>query len=85
MKKALVIALREVKSYLQDKGDLAFSLLLPVVTFALIYGAFGGQSLFHGTAYIVNEDNGDLFTDPYRRALRCNKSLDVQAAERLGR
>jgi hypothetical protein len=46
MKRALIIALREVKTYLQDKGDLAFSLLLPVATFALIYGAFGGQGLF---------------------------------------
>ena len=44
MKNALAIALREIKSYLQDRGDLAFSLLLPVVTFALIYGAFGGQN-----------------------------------------
>ena len=51
MKRALIVALREVRSYLQDKADLAFSLLLPIVTFALIYGAFGGTGLFHGTAY----------------------------------
>jgi len=58
MKRAITIALNEVKLYLIDRGDLAFSLLLPVLTFALMYGAFGGQTLFKGTATIVNEDNG---------------------------
>lgn len=59
MKRALYIALNEVRLYLQDKGDLAFSLLLPIVTFALMYGAFGGQTLFETTAVIVNEDGGE--------------------------
>jgi ABC-2 type transport system permease protein len=58
MKKAILITLNEVKLYLQDKGDLAFSLLLPIVTFALIYGAFGGQTLFKATASVVDEDKG---------------------------
>jgi ABC-2 type transport system permease protein len=58
MKRALLITLNEVRLYLQDKSDLAFSLLLPIVTFALIYGAFGGQTLFKATASVVNEDNG---------------------------
>jgi ABC-2 type transport system permease protein len=58
MMRSLFIALNEVKLYLQDKGDLAFSLLLPIVTFALIYGAFGGQTVFEATAYVVDEDNG---------------------------
>lgn len=77
MKNALAIALREIKSYLQDSGDLAFSLLLPVVTFALIYGAFGGQNLFHGTAYIVNEDNG-TYSQSLITTLKNNDSLTVQ-------
>lgn len=60
MTKVFIIALREVRSYLQDRADLAFSLLLPIAIFALIYGAFSGQSLFNGTAYVVNEDpNGE--------------------------
>jgi ABC-2 type transport system permease protein len=59
MKRAFFIALNEVKLYLQDKGDLAFSLLLPIVTFALIYGAFGGQTMFETTAYVVDEDKGN--------------------------
>ncbi len=56
MKRALFITLNEVRLYLQDKGDLAFSLLLPIVTFALMYGAFGGQTLFQATARVVDED-----------------------------
>jgi ABC-2 type transport system permease protein len=58
MKRAIFITLNEVKLYLQDKGDLAFSLLLPIVTFALIYGAFGGSTLFTATARVVDEDQG---------------------------
>jgi ABC-2 type transport system permease protein len=77
MKNALAIALREIKSYLQDRGDLAFSLLLPVVTFALIYGAFGGQGLFHGTAYIVNGDSGP-YSQSLITALKNNSTLTVQ-------
>ncbi len=58
MKKAFIVAIREVRTYLQDKGDLAFSLLLPIAIFAVIYGAFGGHTQFNGTAYLVNEDAG---------------------------
>jgi ABC-type Na+ efflux pump permease subunit len=58
MKRALTVAFRELRSYLLDKGDLAFSLLLPIAIFAVMYGAFGGQSQFNGTAHIVNEDKG---------------------------
>jgi hypothetical protein len=58
MKRALVLTLNEVKLYLQDKGDLAFGLLLPIVTFALLYGAFGGDTAFTGISRIVDEDGG---------------------------
>ncbi|OGO01259.1 MAG: hypothetical protein A2Y90_06120 [Chloroflexi bacterium RBG_13_52_12] len=58
MKRALYITLNEVRLYFQDKGDLAFGLLLPILTFALMYGAFGGQTLFKATAAIVDEDQG---------------------------
>jgi len=78
MKRALIIALREVKTYLQDKGDLAFSLLLPVATFALIYGAFGGQGLFHGTAYIVNEDTNGVYAKQLVENIEAEESLDVE-------
>jgi ABC-2 type transport system permease protein len=58
MKRAFFITLNEVRLYLQDKGDLAFGLLLPVLTFALMYGAFGGDTMFKTTASIVDEDGG---------------------------
>jgi len=78
MKRAIIIALRELKTYLQDKGDLAFSLLLPIATFALIYGAFGGQGLFHGTAYVVNEDTNGVYAKQLISDIESEESLDVE-------
>jgi len=77
MTKPLLIALHEVRIYLRDKGDLAFSLLLPVITFALLYGAFGGQDTFHGTAYVVNEDAGGAYSELLVERLDTQDSLDV--------
>lgn len=77
MKRALYIALNEVRLYLQDKGDLAFSLLLPVVTFALIYGAFGGQTLFETTAYVVDEDEG-TYSSVLLEQLEAVEGVDVE-------
>jgi len=77
MKRALYIALNEVKLYLQDKGDLAFSLLLPIVTFALIYGAFGGQTLFETTAYVVDEDEG-AYSSIILEQLEAVEGVDVE-------
>ena len=82
MKKALIVALREVRSYMQDKADLAFSLLLPIVTFALIYGAFGGSGLFHGTAYIVNEDTNGVYARQLLDSIKKQDSLTVQMLSR---
>ena len=82
MKRAFLVALREVRTYLQDKADLAFSLLLPVVTFALIYGAFGGQGLFHGTAYIVNEDTNGAYAKQLLDNIEKQESLDVEVLSR---
>jgi ABC-2 type transport system permease protein len=82
MKRAFLVALREVRTYLQDKADLAFSLLLPVVTFALIYGAFGGQGLFHGTAYIVNEDTNGAYSKQLLDNIEKQESLDVELLSR---
>lgn len=60
--RTIYIALAEIRIYFQDRGDLAFSLLLPIAIFALMYGAFGGQSTFSGTARIVNQDGGKYAT-----------------------
>ncbi|MFH1381425.1 MAG: ABC transporter permease [Chloroflexota bacterium] len=75
--RALVIALQEVRIYLKDKGDLAFSLLLPIAIFALMYGAFGGSSLFHGTAYVVNQDGGGVYANLLLQRLDELENLDV--------
>jgi ABC-2 type transport system permease protein len=82
MKRALIVALREVRSYLQDKADLAFSLLLPIAIFALMYGAFGGQAQFHGTAYIVNEDPGGKYSTRLLERLGELDTLDIKLLSR---
>ncbi len=78
MKKAFFIMLREVRDFLQDRGDLSFSLLLPVLTFALIYGAFGGSLQFNGTAYVVNADSGGKYSTMLVQQLKSYKGLGVQ-------
>ena len=77
MIRAWIVALREVRTYLQDKGDLAFTLLLPIILFALMYGAFGGDTLFHGTANVVNEDDG-VYSTVLLDQLEAIDSLDVE-------
>ncbi len=54
----LHIALIELKRYFVNRGELGFSLALPVVLFALMYGAFGGEESFHATAHVINLDRG---------------------------
>lgn len=78
MSRALIVALREVRTYLQDKADLAFSLLLPIAVFALMYGAFGGESMFHGTAHVVNEDQGGTYSALLLEQLDELENLDVE-------
>ena len=77
MIRVFIITFREVRSYLQDKADLAFSLLLPVAIFTLMYGAFSGQSLFNGTAYVVNEDPGSIYSQRLIERLNEKESLEV--------
>ena len=78
MNRALIVALREVRTYLQDKADLTFSLLLPIAIFALMYGAFGGESMFHGTAHVVNEDQGGTYSVLLLEQLDELDNLDVE-------
>jgi len=78
MIRALIVAQREVRTYLQDKADLAFSLLLPIAIFALMYFAFGGESLFHGTAYVVNEDSGGTYSTALLEQLDGLENVDVE-------
>ena len=52
------IALFELKRYLTSKGELAFSIALPIALFALIYGAFSGDTDFNATVDVVDLDGG---------------------------
>ena len=52
------IALFELKRYLTNKGELAFSIALPIALFALMYGAFGGETEFNATVDVVDLDGG---------------------------
>ncbi len=56
--RAVHLAFLEVRSFLKDKGDLAFSLLLPIALLAVMVGAFGQESRFNGVANIVDQDGG---------------------------
>jgi ABC-2 type transport system permease protein len=78
MKKAFFIMLKEVREFLQDKGDLSFSLVLPILIFALMYGAFGNNLNFNGTAYIVNEDPGGKYSTLLIQQLEKYNGLTVQ-------
>jgi len=73
-----LVALRELRTYLQDKADLSYSLLLPIVTFALMYGAFGGQDVFHATAHVVNEDKPGTYSTLLLERLEALDNLDVK-------
>ena len=55
----LLIALLELKRYVRDRGQLGFSLLLPVALVAVMVGAFGGTTTFRGTATVVDLDGSD--------------------------
>ena len=48
----------EVRRMLVNRGELAFGLALPIVLFALMYGAFGQDLIFRATAHVVDLDGG---------------------------
>jgi ABC-2 type transport system permease protein len=78
MKKSLFIMLKEVRDFLSDKGDLSFSILLPVLIFALMYGAFGNSFHINTTAYIVNEDPNGQYSNLLLQHLENYDGLTVQ-------
>jgi len=78
MKKSLFIMQKEVMDFIRDNGDLAFSLILPVAIFALMYGAFGGSLQFNGTAYIVNEDAGGQYSSLLLERLEAYEGLKIK-------
>ncbi len=77
MIRVIIVAIREVRAYLQDRGELAFSLLLPIAIFALMYGAFGDEAMFYGTAYVVNEDQKGMYSTDLIERLDEMDNLEV--------
>ena len=53
-----LLAILEVRRMLVNRGELAFGLALPIILFALMYGAFGQEVVFRATAHIVDQDGG---------------------------
>ncbi len=78
MTKSFLIAFKEIKDFFRDTGDLAFALLLPVLIFALMYGVFGANLQFNGTAYIVNEDDGGKYSTELIQELDNNEGLTIK-------
>jgi ABC-2 type transport system permease protein len=78
MIRAIWVALKEVRLFLLDRGELTYSLLLPIAVFALMYGAFSEQSTFHGIAHIVNEDPQGKYSLLLLDRIEKVESLDVE-------
>lgn len=58
MFRPIYIAIFELNRYLTNRGELAFSIALPIALFALMYGAFGGGTNFNATVDVVDLDGG---------------------------
>ncbi len=58
MLRPLHIALLELKLFVNNRGELAFSVALPILLFALMYGALSSESEFHTPASVVDLDGG---------------------------
>ena len=67
MLRPLLIAYIELKRYSSDKAEMAFSIALPIVMFALMYGAFGGEPSVSVTAHVVNLDDGPVSEELLQR------------------
>ena len=71
------LAYVEMKRYIADRLSLAFGILLPIVLFALMYGAFGGEATFNATAHVTDLDRGAMSHALIER-LEQVKGLDVK-------
>ncbi len=71
------IAYVELKRYIADRLSLAFGILLPIVLFALMYGAFGGEETFNATAHVADLDRGAMSEALIDRIAEV-KGLDVK-------
>ncbi len=77
MSRPFDIAYVELKRYIADRLSLAFGILLPIVLFALMYGAFGGEATFNATAHVTDLDRGAMSQALFER-LEQVSGLDVK-------
>ena len=77
MLKPFDIAYVELRRYIADRLSLAFGILLPIVLFALMYGAFGGEETFNATAHVADQDRGAMSQALIERLERVD-GLDVK-------
>ena len=79
MTRPVYIALLELKLFLSNRAELAFSVALPVLLFALMYGALSSESEVFTPASVVDLDGG-----PHARELvaRLDSLSSVEVEER---
>ena len=79
MLRPLYIALLELKLFLNNRAELAFSIALPILLFALMYGALSSDSEVFTPASVVDLDGG-----PHARLLveRLDSLDEVEVEER---
>ena len=79
MTRPVYIALLELKLFLNNRAELAFSIALPILLFALMYGALSSDSEVFTPASVVDLDGG-----PHARELvaRLDSMPEVEVEER---
>lgn len=70
MFKPFDIACIELKRLIADRPSLAVGIVLPIILFSLMYGAFGGEETFNATAHVADLDGGSMSTSLIERLER---------------
>ena len=84
------IALLELKLFLNNRAELAFSIALPILLFALMYGALSSESDVFTPASVVDLDGGPHARELVRRldslaAVEVQERSEADAADALDR
>ena len=79
MLRPIHIALLELKLFLNNRAELAFSIALPILLFALMYGALSSESEVFTPASVVDLDGG---TQARALVERLDSLAEVQVEER---
>ena len=84
------IALLELKLFLNNRAELAFSIALPILLFALMYGALSSESDVFTPASVVDLDGGVHARELVRRldsldAVEVKERTEANAADALAR